>query len=158
MKTMTTIRYGLGIATLVGATVAVGATAEARSVAAFAGQPQNPLDYDCFVNANGVVTNICNTTRQFCVPLVVDDGGPHPVQVEVRASDTKHNLTCFAQVGAQNGGFAGGSQMLPAPALATDVVINLGGQSTPAGGTLWACCKVDPTDATGSAQIESINW
>jgi hypothetical protein len=158
MKTITMIRYALGLATIVGATVAVGATAEARSVGGIAGSVGPDALSTCFSpQSNGAILGVaasgCNTSPQFCVPLVVDDGGPHPVQVEVLSPSQSDNIGCFARATDQTGVITTQTAKMGAPTFGGPSLISLGGVSTPAGGMLFACCDMPP-----GTELFTINW
>jgi hypothetical protein len=158
MKTMTMIRYTLGFATIVGATVAVGATAEARSVGGIAGGAGQDALSACFSpQSDGAILSVaasgCNASPQFCVPLVVDNGGPHPVQVVVLGVSQSDNIGCFARATDQAGTITTQTAKMGAPTFGSPSLISLGGVSTPDGGMLFACCDMDP-----GTKLFTINW
>jgi hypothetical protein len=158
MKIMQIVQRVLGVTAIMGATVAIGVTAEARSIGAFAGAATTVSQASCFVNVSGGVQNKnCTTTAQWCMPLVVDDNGPHPVQIAVRAvGSNTNNIGCFSDSFDQYGNLYQSSEGLYYPPQTNQeelMAVPPGGLSTPAGGTLMACCDVGPM-----ASIQSVNW
>lgn len=151
---MNLLRYGFAGLAVVGASVGLGVTpqSDARSFGAFLGQPQAPGDYPCFTNGNGAVTNVCSTTRRFCIALPVDSSS-HTIEATVRAPDINHNISCFGQsttrdalgvnfTGFRSPGVFGSAQILV-----------LGTVNVPAAGGMYACCDLAP-----SATVHSFNY
>jgi hypothetical protein len=151
-KTMSTIRYAMGFVAIAGATMAVGATAEARSVSAFTGQPQNPNDYTCFTNSGGTVSNVCASTRRFCAALVVDDAS-HDPQVTVFAPDIGHNIICFGQTVNPDGSPFSNTKHFSPTHFGVTQTLDLGSVTVPDAGALWVCCDVAP-----GATIDTFNY
>jgi hypothetical protein len=151
-KTLTIIRHALGLAAIGLATVAIGATAEARSGAAFAGQPQNPSDYTCFTNANGRVINSCAATKRFCVPLVVDDAN-HTVSITVFSPDSNHLISCFAASAFPSGAISNFSGQFTVQNTGIDLTVPLPSVVVPTDGSLFTCC-----DIPQGARLDSVNW
>jgi hypothetical protein len=118
--------------------------ANAMSIPAFLGQPQNPADYSCFQNSFGTVVNTCSTTRRFCVSLPVDSSGRF-VQANVLAPDVTRNVSCFAQAVTRDLFDAGRTPRPVSPSVfGVSQVLNLGAFSVPFAGALFACCDIAP--------------
>lgn len=131
-----------------GSAVGVTSVSDAMSVPAFLGQSQAPSDYSCFTNSFGRVTNVCGSTRRFCISLPVSSG-THTVQLAAQAADVSHNVSCSAQ-GVTADFFDAGHTPTPV-SLSTfpDVqLLNLGTFNLPANAYLYACC--DMASAAGT--------
>ena len=145
---MKVLRCGIAIALVGGAVVALTSVSEATSVPAFIGQPQQAADYACFTNTFGRVSNVCTTTRQFCMALPVTSGS-HTVQVSAQAADVNHNVSCFAQAVTSDFFDAGHTPSPVSPATFPGIqLLNLGTFNLPANAYLFACCNIAPSPNT----------
>jgi hypothetical protein len=152
-KLLKLLSCGLVASVFAGAAIiALTSQSEARSLAAFLGQPQAPGDYSCFTNNNGSVTNNCGTTKQFCMVLPVDDAN-HTVSVAVFAPDINHNIACFAQANFQDNSISGFTGFRSPGSFGSSQVLNLGAVVVRGLGNLFACCNLAPI-----ARVESINY
>jgi len=148
-----TIRKGLGVFTAIGLVAATAVTASATSVSGFAGQPQNPGQYDCFTNAGGNVTNQCSGTLQYCVALPSTQTG-HDVKVSVTAPSTADDISCFAS-SAYNTGYPASSSWPPRfpTVIGQPFQIDLGSVTVPDQGGLWTCCNMAQGSTLNSIQF-----
>jgi hypothetical protein len=147
------LSYGFAASVIAGiAVVGATTTSHARSVPAFIGQPQVPTDYSCFINSNGIVTNKCSTTKQFCIALPVDDSS-HSLVISVIAPNVSHNVVCFGQAGFRDNSIAGFTGGLSPSTFGGSAVLTFPTLSVPGQGNLFACCNL----STGSS-VESINY
>jgi hypothetical protein len=149
----TMIRRGLAVATILGTTMVFGGSAQAipTSVGGFAGIAQNPAKATCFTNSFGVVTNVCASTEQFCIPLFVEFGGPI---VQVWGAGTVNGKsTCVAVSVTEDGLFSMTSGPQPFQGNDKDMVLDLGPMTVPTDGTLYTCCNLAP-----GARIDSVTW
>jgi hypothetical protein len=150
---ITILRSVLGLVTLVGAIMAVGVTAEARSVSAFAGQAQNPALSTCFTNSWGTVTNACSGPEEYCVPLWSDSAG-HTVEITMYAPDDSHNLSCEAFTTTPQGALSSWTTEEGSPTVGEDVQVTLSPSlSVPSEGGLFVCCAM-----AAGARIDTINY
>jgi hypothetical protein len=147
------LSYGFATSMFAGvAVIGSAATSDARAVPAFLGQPQAPTDYSCFTNSNGIVTNRCTPTKQFCIALPVD-GALHALTIMVFAPDASHSVSCFGQAGNRDNSIAGFTGTFFPSRVGVSWPITLPTLSVPSQGNLFACCNV-----AQSASIESINY
>lgn len=135
--------FGIGLAALSAFALAVVSpgSAEARSLSAFLGQPQNPADYSCFTNGGGMVTNRCSGTRRFCITLPVDDP-THSIDVTIYSPDSAHVTGCFAQAMSRYGSGAGWTGQKYTSVMRSYEVVGLGELTVPFAGALYACCDI----------------
>jgi hypothetical protein len=133
-----------------------GSVAEARSVSAFLGHPENPNDYSCFTNANGRISNVCyssNQPKRYCVALPVDSSGEYIVQVTASAPDAEHGLSCFSRAMDRHAMSSWGSTNRPLTSFGSPQVIQMTYNKVPSFGVLYACCDMLP-----GSSISTINW
>jgi hypothetical protein len=152
MKTMTILRSTLGLAAIACATLGVGVTAEASSTSAFAGQPQNPADYTCFDNTNGMVTNVCTSTVEYCVPLLSSQSA-HTVEITLYAPTGSEQLQCMATSVTQYGVVSAWSGWNWAPQTGGDTQLVLSPTNVPSEGGLYACCSMEPGSRIDTIQF-----
>jgi hypothetical protein len=143
-------RYGFAAMLTIGAGIGLTPSSEARSVSGFLGQPQNPADYACFSNGNGIVFNTCATTKRFCVALPIDTSSS-TVTVTI-AGSASGPARCFAQSVNRAGAFVAVTPTVSEP-LWPPVTRLLGTLSVPFAGGFYTCCDL-PTNA----QLASVNW
>jgi hypothetical protein len=155
MKIINGIRYALGFAIVAGATIAIGATAEARSVGGTSGQAGPDAQSVCFQpQSNGAILSVaaagCNASPQFCVPLVVDEPTNSPL-IAVLQPAGAGVMGCFATT-ATSEGVTTSTAKLNAPNSGF-AEINLGQVSVSNAGSLFVCCDMPPT-----TEIITVNW
>jgi len=157
MKIITMIRHALGFATVVVATLAVGATAEARTIAGTAGQPGPDAQSACFEPlSTGVIQSTgasgCNATPQFCVQLVVDNGDAYyDIALQV-LQNSANQIGCFATGVFNDGVIAAQSSKVFASENGTST-IEFNDFPVVDSGALFVCC-----DMTAGTQIQTVNW
>lgn len=121
-------------------TAMIGAS-QARSLPGFAGQPQNPDDYHCFLNGGGLVWNNCPGTKGYCMALPVDTAW-HTVDVAVSAPSGSQ-IACQAESRYWNSAFAHNTTRQQAQVTDNGAeLLSLGGLEVPAGGALYLCCDI----------------
>jgi hypothetical protein len=153
MNMMTVLRSALGLATIAGATMAVGVTAEARSVPGFTGQAQNPGLATCFTNSNGRVTNVCSSQETYCVPMA-SDGAAHTVEITMYAPNLSNNISCTAVATNPQGGMVGTTGPGSPGTVGEDVSVTLvPSLSVPSEGGMYACCSMMP-----GTRIDTLNY
>ncbi len=147
------VRNGFGLLAVVGIGVGLAGSSQARSVSAFAGQPQQPGAYSCFTNSYGAVTNTCSAVRSYCVALPVDSP-THAVQATVYAPDSSHTIGCHARSVTRNGGgYQWTGQTIYPSVFGSHQILALGTLGVPSAGALYACCEFDQT-----AKWDSVMW
>jgi hypothetical protein len=154
MKTMTILRTLVGSAAILCATMAVGVTAEARSVLAMSGTAETPSQATCFGNSLGTIINNCSSTVDYCVMLPVDSSS-HTITASVLAPDINHEISCYAMSVNSDGSYYSstpGGAVQPS-GTGSHRQINLGNLYVPGGGGLFSCCTMAPT-----SRFDTVNW
>jgi hypothetical protein len=129
---------------LVGLMLGISGDAQARANSAFDGIASNPSEVGCWYHSMGGITNVCSTTRRWCMPLVVDPGGSYWVRVAAYGAGPSNNVGCFATgVNLQRTQhWTTSTGYLPAFGSAQEIYLS--GAYVPGGGSLYACCDVNP--------------
>ena len=152
---MNSIQKTFAAVAIAGLSFAVAPPADARSIGAWSGKPQDSRESDCFAENYMSVTNTCNDTLIWEVPLVVESSGPFNPTINVYASGSTGNVACQTMALFQDSG-GGGTRTTPhvGPSQA-NVPMNIqpGAESIPNGGTLTVACWLGL-----GGRINSVNW
>ncbi len=125
------------------ALTSVAGTADARTVSAMIGKPQNPADAGCFSEWYATQTNNCAGTRIMHFPLPVDTSGSYWGYVNAYGASSANNVGCqvFGLDAGTNYVWAGPIVYLPT--FGTSTGIELGRAYTPDLGTLNIACWIN---------------
>jgi len=152
---MNSIQKTLAAVAVAALSFAVSPPADARSIGAWAGKPQDSHALPCFTENYMSVTNACSQTFIWEVPLVVESATPFNPMINVVAAGSTDNVVCQTMALFQDS-TGGGTRTTPrvGPSQA-NVAMNIqpGFESVPSGGTLTVACWVGPL-----GRINSVNW
>lgn len=128
----------------------VGATT--RSYSPMSGIPMpHPGDLGAFDNNWGKITNISPDNRQFCLPAMVDATYNYTIVVNATAP-AGTTVNCWADSHDQKGNYTGGSYPAIGVTGGTDDLF-MSRVYAPDGGTLYACCAMDPGTTLNSYRV-----
>ena len=127
--------------------------ASARSVSAFNGLASQPSEASCWSHWGGAITNVCASSRRWCMPLVVDTAGWFTVYVAAYGASPSNNVGCFATGLNRELTAAWNSSTNYLQAFGSSQQIVLSGSYVPDGGSLYACCDVSP-----GGKINNVRW